>query len=923
MSTDGQTTFTDKLRAKAGEVLRRTADVVDGTAEVVDMTTVHAGGGESAKEGRVRRKRRFTPPMQSLRGYQLADLPRDLAAGAVVAALSIPIAMGYAEVVGLPAIYGLYASIIAPLAFALATGTRRIVFGMDSAVSAVTGSMLVSTGLAYAGEGLSAIIPLVTILTGLFLALFSFLGAGRLARFIPAPVMHGFIAGVSLTVIVTQIPGLLGTTADMSGGFVSDVLAVFGSLPDANGPSTLIAAISLGLIVHLRRTLPKVPAALVVLIITTVLCAVLHLDDDGVSILGSIDAGLPLPTLPFVSGQDLLPAVGCAAVIAVVASIESLLCLETFSMKAGVRPEGNRELLSFGVGNVAAGLFGCPPCSASLSRTAAGISAGARTQATSIAAAVIVALVVLVLSPALYYLPRPALCAIVTVALIDVVDFEKARRYARHMLLEFAVFMISAIVVLACGAIVGVFVGIVASLVVAFYRNRRHDQEALLGVMDDEDLFGKTKSKPKVDYAVLKLEGHLSFLNIDAKIDALLDELDENTRAIIVKLNKVDSLDSTAADKLILLVDMLHARHIHFKIVRKMRPTNDSITRYEMRRIMRGAKFYPSMGAALAGLQRDMEREEQQAQAELPEAPGTASVGTTGAAGRTGADTSATPQRTAAAAGTAAQGAAQKPGQLEGAAVVDAPGTEQAPTAQVGLLGGVSTAAHGLSDLLMSKISKEEPLDVRADDRIVMTIDPTDPASDIDLRGKLAYIRAHEAVLFEVAFEDEEAPQPQDEQGQAQQPQDDIQGEASGEGEGEGATPAALAADESAEAAEAKKAKAGKGKKAKAGKKTDEAAAHAGADKKGGEVSDPHAAASKKAEDAAAAHAGAGKKGAHKKAPAKTPAKPAYATVVLRREKTGEVLARYADGAWVWNYPTERLAPAVDLIDQLARSSRP
>lgn len=149
--------------------------------------------------------------VEAMKGYRAADLPKDAVAGLVIAALSIPIAMGYAEVVGLPAIYGLWASIVAPLAFGLLTGTRRVVFGMDSAAAAMTASMLAAAGIVGQDAIVSAM-PLLTLLTALFLLLLGWAGAGRLIRRMPLPVMHGFIFGIALTVVIGQVPLLLGTT---------------------------------------------------------------------------------------------------------------------------------------------------------------------------------------------------------------------------------------------------------------------------------------------------------------------------------------------------------------------------------------------------------------------------------------------------------------------------------------------------------------------------------------------------------------------------------------------------------------------------------------------------------------------------------------------------------------------------------------
>ena len=170
--------------------------------------------------------------VEAMKGYRAADLPKDAVAGLVIAALSVPIAMGYAEVVGLPAIYGLWASIVAPLAFGLLTGTRRVVFGMDSAAAAMTASMLAAAGIV-GQDAVVAAMPLLTLLTALFLLLLGWAGAGRLIRRMPLPVMHGFIFGIAITVVIGQIPLLLGTTADTSGTIVSKVAAIVSCLPSS------------------------------------------------------------------------------------------------------------------------------------------------------------------------------------------------------------------------------------------------------------------------------------------------------------------------------------------------------------------------------------------------------------------------------------------------------------------------------------------------------------------------------------------------------------------------------------------------------------------------------------------------------------------------------------------------------------------
>ena len=350
--------------------------------------------------------------VEAMKGYRAADLPKDAVAGLVIAALSIPIAMGYAEVVGLPAIYGLWASIVAPLAFGLLTGTRRVVFGMDSAAAAMTASMLAAAGIVGQDAIVSAM-PLLTLLTALFLLLLGWAGAGRLIRRTPLPVMHGFIFGIALTVVIGQVPLLLGTTADTSGAIVSKVAAIVSCLPGASWACAVVSALCIAGMYLLKRFFPKVPSAIVVLVAAALVCN------------GLAAAGLPIVFLPQVSGTlphiatvlpeglDIVALLLAAFAIAVVVSLESLLCVEAFSAGDVPAPSPDGEMRTFGLANALVGLIGCPPCSASMSRTAAGIASGSLSQMASVFSALIVAVVAFAAGSFMGFLPRCALSAAV------------------------------------------------------------------------------------------------------------------------------------------------------------------------------------------------------------------------------------------------------------------------------------------------------------------------------------------------------------------------------------------------------------------------------------------------------------------------------------------------------------------------------
>ncbi len=541
--------------------------------------------------------------VQSLKGYRLADVPRDLVAGLVVAALSIPIAMGYAELVGLPAIYGLWASIIAPVAFALFTATRRVVFGMDSAAAAMTASMLATAGIA-SQDDIVAAMPLLTLFTALFLLLLAWARAGRFIRRMPLPVIHGFIFGIAVTVIIGQVPLLLGTTAHMAGSIVDKFQALAACLPAASPACAAISAASIAALVLLRRLAPRVPAAIVVLAAASAAANLLAAAGASVAFLPAVSGTLPALASLWPAGLDVPALLLAAFAIAVVVSLESLLCVETFSAGEMPAPSPDDEMRAFGAANACAGLFGCPPCSASMSRTAAGIASGSVSQMASLWAALIVAVVTVAAGSFMNLLPRCALAAIVVVALLDIVDFRKITSYALKTRREFVVFALSAALVVLLGAVAGILGGFILSLALRSAREKiTTSGPELLGAVPYKPADLPPKKDIDVGYrlGVAKLAGDLSFMNIAPALESV-EAAAAGNEALIVKLSKLNTMDTTAADKLEETLHALMERGIHVKLVRPLRETADHYTRYELRRLMADFKFYPSVRTAMASL---------------------------------------------------------------------------------------------------------------------------------------------------------------------------------------------------------------------------------------------------------------------------------------------------------------------------------
>lgn len=533
--------------------------------------------------------------------YRASYLPHDIVAGIVVAALSIPVAMGYAQVAGLPPIYGLYASILPPIVYALLTRSRDIVFGMDSATVAAVGGVVASSGIALGSPEAIAYIPLLTLCTAGILVLFSLVRFGKVMHFIPTPVMHGFIAGISVSVIIDQIPLLAGTKVSIGSSFITNIVAIAASLPSANPASAMLALATLAILAVCYRRAPKVPASLLVLAAATLFTAIFHLDSQGVAVLGTLPAALPSFVIPSFAGVDVPDLLSDAFTVALVSAAESLLTVDLFAMRHANRGNENHELLAFGIADVFSALIGGTPCSASLSRSAAGESAGGRSQVVSLVSALVIALVVFFLAPYLYYLPQPVLGAIVVAALAQVVDTRKIARYANRMRVEFGIFVLTALFVMFFGPIPGVINGVVLSLVTLLYRKESKRHRKYLGIVTTT---GNIKPERKVseNTMIVRIDGMISFVNITSIADDLLERIEQEPKTFILDISGVIGLDTTATDRIVQLIDLMQEKGIDVRIVRSVALSQDHYTRFELEHIFHQAHIYPSVQAALGNI---------------------------------------------------------------------------------------------------------------------------------------------------------------------------------------------------------------------------------------------------------------------------------------------------------------------------------
>lgn len=401
----------------------------------------------------------------TLRGYSWGNLPKDIFVGIIIAAVSIPIAMGYAEVSGLPPVYGLYGSVFPIIVFAAVTRSRQFILGVDATPAALAGATIASFGIVGGSPEAMAFVPVMALFTCLWLLLFYFLKAGRIVNFISSPVMGGFISGIGVEIILMQIPKLMGGKAEA--GEAPELIGhILETAREINSVSLLLGVCSLVIILAATRFIPKFPMPIFVMAAGAGLTAVLHLEQYDVALLSHVDPGFPGIILPDFANVEITHVVGKSLMVAAVVMAETLLAENEFALKNGYKINENREILACALANGAAALTGSCPVNGSISRTSMNDQYGGHTQLVSVVAGIVMLALLFTGTGFIEYLPVPVLTAIVICALMKVVEVHLALRLWKVRKRDFWIFVAAMLGVLFLGTVYGVVIGMLLSFIV-------------------------------------------------------------------------------------------------------------------------------------------------------------------------------------------------------------------------------------------------------------------------------------------------------------------------------------------------------------------------------------------------------------------------------------------------------------------------
>jgi high affinity sulfate transporter 1 len=554
----------------------------------------------------MRRWIRWLPGIETLRRYEAAWLPHDIFAGLVLATMLVPVGIAYAVASGLPGIYGLYATIVPLLVYALFGPTRILVLGPDSALAAVILGVVVPLS---GGDPLRAVTlaAMMAIVSGTVCILAGIARLGFVTELLSKPIRYGYMNGIALTVLISQLPKLFGFSIE-SDGPLRSLWAIVGAILE--GKTNWVAfGIGIGtlMVILLLQNNKRLPGILIAVVAATAVVGVLDLGTgSGVAVLGPLPEGLPGFAIPWITYGDIVPVLvgGCA--IALVSFADTSVLSRAYAARLGTHVDPNQEMVGLGAANLATGFFQGFPISSSASRTPVAEAAGARTQLTSVVGALAIAILLLVAPNLLQHLPTAALAAVVIAAAIGLFEVTDLKRIYRIQQWEFWLSMVCFVGVAVLGVIPGIGLAI-AIAIAEFLWDGWRPHSAVLGrahgVKGYHDITRYPDARRIPGLVLFRWDAPLFFANAEFFKERVLDAVAKSptpVRWLVVAAEPVTSVDVSAGDTVGELDEALHAQGIEFCFAELKDPVKDKLKRFGLFSQLGEQYFFPTVGAAVS-----------------------------------------------------------------------------------------------------------------------------------------------------------------------------------------------------------------------------------------------------------------------------------------------------------------------------------
>ncbi len=566
-----------------------------------------------------------------LRGFTWANFPSEISAGITLAALIIPLNIGYAQVAGLPPVFGLYAGIIPLAIFAIFTSSPHVVGSPDAPISAILGAVLI--GFAPIGDPLRVQFALaLALICGLLFFVFWIFRLAFLANFLSRAVLTGFITGLGIEVLTNQARRILGAShlIDGSGlaaiaqqlhgamatsvsttGYFVELIALFESIPHANLYSVAIGLGAFVIVRLLKGYIPKAPAALIALILMTLIVAVFGWDQKGVSVLGTLPSGLPSLTLPNVSPADYLRLLPGAMAVVGITLCEALLLVRSCSRKHNTKADGNQVLFAYGMASVASGFTGSLVSGPSASRTAAMDVAGSRTQLSSLVAAVTVALVMVFFTDELAYLPTAALAGVVASAVLNLIEVEELRELWQMRRSEFWIAVVCLFSVLVFGPLQAVIIAFLLATIDLLRRASRPGTWVLREASDGSHFIPEgTNHAPNIPGIIIyRFGASLYFANatfFEEEVAKLFTQSTTPVKWFVLDAAAMNDMDTTGEEALHQVLTWLAKRGVTVAVTRANPSTTALFKHYHLLELIGENRLYPTNRHAITAFRQEM-----------------------------------------------------------------------------------------------------------------------------------------------------------------------------------------------------------------------------------------------------------------------------------------------------------------------------
>ena len=549
--------------------------------------------------------KKFFPILTWLPNYSGSTFKSDFIAGITVSFLLIPQGMAYALIAGLPPIYGLYAALSPQIIYALLGTSKQLAVGPVAMDSLLVAAGLGTISILGPEEYIQSAI-LLAFLSGTIQFLLGLFKMGFLVSFLSKPLIKGFTSGAAIIIGLSQVKHMLGISLHQSNKIQLFAISLVNSEISIHFPTLMIGVISIFILLILKKWTPKIPSALVVVILSSLWVYFGKQYQEGVAVVGLVPGGLPSYNTPNFNIETIKNLIPISLTLAIVGYLESISISKTIAEKYKYyQLNPNQELIALGSSNIIGSLFQSYPTTGGFSRTAVNDQAGARSGVASLICALVVAITVSFFTQWFFYLPKAVLGSIIIVAVIQLIDIKYAIRLYNSRKDEFAILLFTFILTLFVGISQGIIYGIILSLLLLVYRASK-PHYAFLGRIGSTNYFQNIERFPdevtvREDLIILKFDAQLFFGNIEFFKQLVFDAVEKNSKKIkgfIINARSINYIDSTAAEELVVIIKKLQKKDIRVMIVGAIDPSRDIIINSKLIDVLKRQNLFVTSGDA-------------------------------------------------------------------------------------------------------------------------------------------------------------------------------------------------------------------------------------------------------------------------------------------------------------------------------------